>query len=348
MTGFKNCLQHQLQVHRSMLPQDIVKLCYQAACGAEHLLSDYSGAKLFFEDEYELISPKEGPLFEQISESVCRVNMAAWKQTGMPKEWLFRMFVGTVFQTDGKEQLERYLHAAEEVLRQVHYDMESWHAYLDAYRKEGMPAVRHTRQYREKEQPAYRIVGTMCLKLLPILQRIHGYEHTAQPFVIAIDGRAGAGKSTLAELLKNVLDAGIVYMDDFFLPLSMRSEERLAETGGNVHYERFAEQVLPKLRLSDAFTYDVFDCGYMDFNGTRTVSATEYRIVEGSYALHPAFGEYANLRIFVDVEAHEQLRRIIGRNGQELAEKFRELWIPMENRYFEKYKIRENADLIII
>ena len=59
--------------------------------------------------------------------------------------------------------------------------------------------------------------------------------------IIAIDGRCASGKSTLSEDVKNTLDVNIVRMDDFFLPLSLRTPERFALPGGNVHYERFID-----------------------------------------------------------------------------------------------------------
>ena len=35
---FTTCLREQLRRHPSMQPQDVIKLCYQAARGAEHLI----------------------------------------------------------------------------------------------------------------------------------------------------------------------------------------------------------------------------------------------------------------------------------------------------------------------
>ena len=66
--------------------------------------------------------------------------------------------------------------------------------------------------------------------------------------VIAMDGRAAAGKTTLAEELAVTLGGAVVHMDDFFLPGELRTPERLAAPGGNVHAERFVEEVLPYLR----------------------------------------------------------------------------------------------------
>jgi len=49
----------------------------------------------------------------------------------------------------------------------------------------------------------------------------------------------------------------------------------------------------------------------------------------------------------VDVDVKEQLRRITTRNGEAMAELFRKKWIPMENRYFEAFQIKEQADIVL-
>ena len=168
MNVFRQCLLQQLRAHPSMQNRDVVKLCYQAACGAEHLLSDLEGARAYFEEEFASVSPKDEPLFEQISSEICRVNLGAWKRRGIPCEWLFSMFTATKFSGAGKKVLPAYLAEAEAVLQETGFDMDGWHAYMAEYRAEGMPAVRHTEAYRAAEQPAYRIVAAEYVKQLPI------------------------------------------------------------------------------------------------------------------------------------------------------------------------------------
>jgi len=53
------------------------------------------------------------------------------------------------------------------------------------------------------------------------------------------------------------------------------------------------------------------------------------------------------LRVFVDIEPKEQMRRITKRNGKQLSERFQKEWIPMENQYFGTFQIREGADIVI-
>ena len=166
MKTFERCLAQQLLLHPSMEPRDVVKLCYQAACGAEHLLADTEGARRYFQEEYDGVTAKDIPLYEPISREVCRVNLAAWKHKQLPKEWLFRIFAATVLSSDGKQRLTEYLAAAESVLRANCFDMDAWNRFMEQYKAEGMPAVRHSEGYRRAEQPAYRIVDASYLEKL--------------------------------------------------------------------------------------------------------------------------------------------------------------------------------------
>ena len=58
------------------------------------------------------------------------------------------------------------------------------------------------------------------------------------PFIIAIDGRCCAGKTTLAAKLKEQNGWSVFHMDDFFLQPKQRTKERLAQPGGNVDYDK--------------------------------------------------------------------------------------------------------------
>ena len=167
------------------------------------------------------------------------------------------------------------------------------------------------------------------------------------PFVIAIDGRSAAGKTTLAALLAEQLSAAVIHMDDFFLPMELRTPERLAEPGGNLHRERFAEEVLTHLRPGKGFCYRRFDCSRMDYGEQIIMPAAECCIVEGAYSCQPAFGEYMDLRVFCDIAPGLQKERILARNGEEGWRHFAERWIPMEERYFTAVPVEAQADIII-
>lgn len=340
-------LREQLCLHPSTQPQDVIKLIYQAARGAEHLLMDADRARAYFDREYAA-TPADAsqPILEPLSEHVARANLAAWKAAGLPAEWLFRAFVDMArLPLDSEELLEQYVAESFEVIEEMKpFSLADWESALDSWRAAWTPAVHHTEAYHAAEHPAYRIVNARLACILPILTRLNESEGVR---VIAIDGRAASGKSTRALLLGAVLDAPVIHMDDFFLPPTLRTEERLAQPGGNVHYERFAEEVLPGLHSGEAFSYRIFDCGQMDFGGVKDIPAAPIRIVEGSYAHHPALGDYAQLKVFTSIDPEEQMRRILRRNGERMAEMFRTRWIPMEEAYFRACSVREKADVCL-
>lgn len=340
-------LSEHIKLHPSLRPQDVVKFCYQATRGPEHLIRDDSGAGEYLEAELSAVCAAPGSLFETLSDEYVRINLAAWKYEALPSEWLLRMFIVSAVECpEARCKLEKCLESVREMLPKMPFSEAEWSEYISEYKKQGMPPVRHSALYRNSESPAYRVVSARFVRILPILKHLAQKPEKA-PFVIAIDGRSASGKSTAAADLESVLGCDTVHMDDFFLPPELRTTDRLGEAGGNVHYERFIEEVLPDINHRGDFSYIIFDCGEMDYVGKRHIRSTDVRIVEGSYSLHPLFGDYADLKVFSDISPVMQLERIRRRNGDEAAEVFKNKWIPFEERYFEAFSIPQSADLII-
>ncbi len=179
-------------------------------------------------------------------------------------------------------------------------------------------------------------------KLLKIIDTLPEGNHT-----IAIDGRCASGKTTFAGLLANTLNAGVVHMDDFFLPKELRTAERLRQPGGNVHYERFLKEVMPNLNQGIPFSYQKFDCSRMELGAECELQPSRFTIVEGAYSCHPLLGDYMSLRVFIDVDTGQQQERIEKRNGAEKLAVFLKRWIPMEEAYFSEFGIAQKADIIL-
>ncbi len=329
-------LNEQMERHPATEAQDIVKMCYQAAFSAEHLISDKEKARKHFCEEFEETDESSEPLFEMISDRVSRINIGAWKREKIPSDWLFSIFLLSVsVNGDGRDKFEKYISEAAERVPNIK-------EYLSEYLKDGIHPIHHSESYRHAESPHYRIADNRFIRLLPILSAA-----SHKTGIIAIDGRAASGKTTMTNNLCRILNASAVHMDDFFLPPQLRTDERLNAAGGNIHYERFFKEVIPNLKSGKDFSYTVFDCSKMDYGEKRTVSAAPYIIVEGAYSCHPAFGDYAHIKVFSDISPEEQIKRILLRNGEKAAEMFVHRWIPMEEKYYEEYQIKENADLAV-
>ena len=174
-------------------------------------------------------------------------------------------------------------------------------------------------------------------------------EKTAScPFLIAIDGMCGSGKTTLADYLAKELNASLFHMDDFFLPPHQRTEERLAEPGGNVDYERFKEEVLDHIADIQGVTFRPFSCKEWKLaDETITVPYNDIVVVEGSYSHHPYFKDIYDVKIFLETSSEEQKKRITARDGESIWPMFETKWIPMENKYFEEFNIKEKSNIIV-
>ncbi len=165
--------------------------------------------------------------------------------------------------------------------------------------------------------------------------------------IIGIDGCCAAGKTTLANQLAAKYGFQIIRMDDFFLPPEMRTAQRLTQAGGNIHYERFNNEVAACLKSGKSFEYNVFSCKLGKFAGKCAISPERPVIIEGSYSMHPEIPDIYDLKIFLKIDSETQLKRILERNGKDALEVFKSKWIPLENRYFAEFYIAEKCDIII-
>ena len=346
-------IEQQLAAHPSIMPQDIIKMCFQAAYGAEHLLRDIDRVHTYFDNEYENCKETNEPIIEMLADDVCRVNLGAWKKHKLPPKWLFDMFVqaASTKMENSQEKFFSYIDEWEKAILELQppsLRYQDFKAYVGGYiadSENGQPyAVHHSQNYRDAEHPAYRVVSGAFIKIAQICSRI---KLGQSPYVIAFDGRSGAGKTTIVAGLESVVGSEIVCMDDFFLPQALRTPERLAEPGGNIHYERFKEEVLPNLSKGEPFTYQVFDCISMSIISTKTVNAANIIAVEGAYSHHPIFGNYMDMKVFVDIHPADQIKRIIARDGKNAANMFLNRWIPMEEKYLAEFDVKENADLVL-
>ncbi len=262
-------------------------------------------------------------------------------------------------------QLNECINTAREVVRDgcFGFGIDEFDSAVAEFAAAGYPAQSHSDIYRNTYRPAYRVVDSYFARLISCLYEISRLldEKTGQVRVV-IDGRAASGKTTAAELIAGYFSGAylhefpdarsfttdIIHADDFFLPPSLRTPERLNEVGGNLHRERFYDEIIANLDSSDGFSYRVFDCSKMDYAPEpRKVKPCRLLVFEGAYSLHPDFGDYYDLAVFSDISPNEQSRRILSRNGERMHKRFEQEWIPMEEKYFDGFDIRQKCKITI-
>lgn len=181
---------------------------------------------------------------------------------------------------------------------------------------------------------------------LPLLERIDQGLSRGR-LLLAIEGGAAAGKSSLAAYLQQLYGCPVFHTDDFFLRPEQRTGERLAEPGGNMDRERFRAEVLEPLTRGEQIRYRPFSCRTMSLGEAITVEPGKLCVVEGAYCMHPDLAAAYDLSVFLEIDPELQRRRIEKRNTPEKAAHFFTRWIPMEQLYFDYFQTKNRCDLII-
>ena len=200
---------------------------------------------------------------------------------------------------------------------------------------ENQEHLKMTNRCKERFQEVYQAV-----------ERLTALCGKGKTVFVGIDGMCATGKTTLGYYLKEQFDCNLFHMYDFFLQGFQRTEERLTEIGGNVDYERFQSEVIEPLCRQEDVWYRPYDCRTGIISQGEKIVFKQLNIMEGSYSLHPYFGDIYDLRVFTESTSDRQLENIRKRNGEQMLIRFEKEWIPKENAYFEKFRIREGCIVV--
>ncbi len=344
----------QLSSRAHVKAEDTVKWAYQNAFGCGHALADEAACEQGIRQETERLTPDASePAFEPLGNGLCRLNLRSPLVRQLPALRIARMMRITAEQFHPSPEhyaallaILRSLAArcgvdvpADPNALRLPFTLRELDTAIQRQQAEGgLPS--HSEAYRAAYRPAYRVVLRRYGEALPVLSALESRLKADGKATLAIDGDCAAGKTTLIALLAPLYDCNVFHMDDFFLPSELRTPQRLAQAGGNVHYERFLSQVLRGLLSGGSFRYGAFDC-HSGRTKMVSVQPKPITLIEGSYALHPTFHDaYATLnavQVLLTLSREEQRRRILRRNGPSLWLRFENEWIPLEIRYFEAY-----------
>ena len=326
-------LNYHKQHYPKMQNQDKVKLIYQATLGPAHFSNNAKEKEIYkyILKEYK-IAKKDGSTslyYEYISSNYIRVYV----QNELNLKYLAKSFFQSMSEATYninalKSNLDLYLSEDEKI---PNYDFKPIH---------------HSSIYNEEYKPHYRLINT---KYLTSIMRFYQFDlflkKCRDHSIIALEGKCASGKTTLSENFEN--NYTIIHTDDFFLNEDKRTKERLDEIGGNIDYELIYE-TLNKIKKAweekqKSVTISKYSCETNTYSNV-TIDLKEKVILEGVYSSHPYFKELVDKCAYLYVSDETQLNRIALRK---MRDRFINEWIPLENKYFDKYDILSTCDIII-
>jgi uridine kinase len=155
--------------------------------------------------------------------------------------------------------------------------------------------------------------------------------------VVAVDGPAGSGKSTLATRLGRLLPAQVVRSDDFPVPWS---------EGPEGWFAALEEQVLAPLSRGEDGAFRRYDWVRGVYAERVAVPVAPMLVVEGVGTARRSADHLLACRVWVEAPSDVRWRRVLDRDGAELAPRWRE-WFAAEDAWFAKDGTRTRADLIV-
>ena len=343
-------LAHQKR-YAEMEAIDYYKLIYQQTFGSyDDQINEKDSLEKLTEEYIGIDKTKTRVFHEPIGNGYVRVHLGAEEISETTLSLLNKFFIRSTNRRSGTiEQLEERLERAVELAKEekLTVDAQDLAGVFQFYKERCYPPASQSKVYHEQYDPHYRVLAASYLEYLPVLEYLVELAKGDTPKLIAIDGRCGSGKTTFAQVVKEVLDCNVFHMDDFFLPIEMKTEERLGEPGGNVHYERVLEEVIQPLMKRREVKLVPFDCSINDLDKLTVIPYKKFNVIEGVYSFHPALEEYYDVKIFVTTDPGTQIQRIKERGHEAKLHRFINEWIPLEEKYIENLRVNELADFVI-
>lgn len=135
--------------------------------------------------------------------------------------------------------------------------------------------------------------------------------------VIAIDGPAGSGKTTLSkQLAADIDDVEIIHVDDLYQGWSDAFSARLTAS--------VISQILVPISEKIDFTYEIYDWRSNKFHKSKLVPKNKIYILDGVGAGQSQFRPYLSKIIWLNISDEIGLSRVLQRDGAEILSPMQE------------------------
>ena len=336
-------LSEQYRLRPAIQPEDAVKFVFQGLLGVGHLLCSREAVTAYITREMESVEPDPAEsLCETLSPGWCRLNLRRAKAERLEPDAIAGLMMtsrpaGNFTRNDVLDVCRKLSFPGGETP-----DGAELACVLDG---NWLPS--HSEAYREAYRPAYRVISADWLPYLNAVIRISSAPQSRERLTVTLDGPCASGKTTLAGRLAEVFGASVIHTDDFVIPHSMKTPERLAIPGGNCDAERLEREILGPWTQGGTVRYRKYDCASDRLLPEEILPDSRVLIIEGCYCNLPQIRKYADVRLFLDAPWEKRDWRLKMRETEASLKMFYEKWIPLENAYFEAFGLPDGGMEVI-
>jgi uridine kinase len=172
------------------------------------------------------------------------------------------------------------------------------------------------------------------------------------PLLVAIDGRSGVGKSTLAVAVSAELAAAVIDGDDFYSGGGAVKWDAMTPAERVDHCIDWRRQlpVLGALCRGEVATWRPYDWEVDDgrlADHLLTCPPRPVVILAGAYSARPQLAHLLDLRVMLDAPDEARRQRLRRREGEHYRAKWEARWALAEEYYFEQVMPPAAFDLVI-
>ncbi len=188
-----------------------------------------------------------------------------------------------------------------------------------------------------------------------MVYEIHQLLKHKNPVLVALDGRSGTGKSTIAQAIASRVEGGIVLGDDFYSGGNDDAWQELSaaeKVEKVIDWQRMRTQALEPLLAKRQASWHPLDflpeIGWVGWkNEIVTLQPTPVILVDGVYSARPELADLVDLAVLVEANEEERRKRLVMREGQGFMQRWHALWDSAEDYYFTDVCPRSSFDIIV-
>lgn len=177
--------------------------------------------------------------------------------------------------------------------------------------------------------------------------------------VVAIDGRSGSGKTTVAEAVAQAISAVIVPCDDFFAASvsdeqwdRRTPEQRAADM---LDWRRLKREAIEPLRTGLPARWYAFDfLAGPRADGTYPLQTTPTErlpkpvvLLDGAYSTRPELADLLDLRVLVEATSTSRQARLATREAADVLRRWHARWDLAEEYYFRHVRPPSAFDVVV-